>query len=138
MSTYSSGYEPVLGRRAIERDARGLLGRVMGYVAATLGFAALGAYLGRDLDGGLGLIFFIGSFAAIAGLNVATARGREQLATGLLLFARRKASAGASAMALTRSLTRAWPAAGNAAMRCASAWTNSPSSAAGGARLIQP
>ena len=84
MSTYSSIFQPVLGRRAIERDAGGLLGPVMGYVAAALGFAALGAYLGRDLDGGLGLIFFLGSFAAIVGLNVATARGRKQLATGLL------------------------------------------------------
>lgn len=69
---------------AVERDARGLLGKVMGYVAVTVGFAALGAYLGRDLGGGTGLLLFIGAFAAIFGLHFAVARGREQLAIGLL------------------------------------------------------
>ena len=84
MSTYASTYDRAAGGRAIERDARALLGQVMGYVAATLGFAALGAYLGRDLSGGAGLLFFLGTFAAIVGLNVAVSRGREQLAIGLL------------------------------------------------------
>ena len=56
----------------------------MGYVAVTVGFAALGAYLGRDLSGATGLVFFVGAFAAIFGLNSATASGREQLAIGLL------------------------------------------------------
>ena len=58
--------------------------RAAGYVAVTVGFAAIGAYLGRDLDGGAGLLFFLGTFAAIVGLNVAVSRGREQLAIGLL------------------------------------------------------
>jgi FtsH-binding integral membrane protein len=85
MSTYSPTYEaPAAGGAAVERDARALLGQVMGYVAVTVGFAALGAYLGRDLSGATGLVFFIGTFAAIIGLNVAVARGREQLAIGLL------------------------------------------------------
>ena len=39
--------------------------------------AALGAYLGRDLDGGVGIAFFVGAIACIFGLNVAAARGRE-------------------------------------------------------------
>ena len=56
----------------------------MGYVAVTVGFAALGAYLGRDLSGGTGLLLFIPAIAVILGLNVAAARGREQLAIGLL------------------------------------------------------
>jgi uncharacterized protein len=85
MSTYTPTYDDrAAGGHAIERDARALLGQVMGYVAVTVGFAALGAYLGRDLSGATGLVFFIGTFAAIVGLNVATARGREQLALGLL------------------------------------------------------
>ena len=85
MSTYAPTYDDrAAGGRAIERDSRALLGRVMGYVAVTVGFAALGAYLGRDLDGGAGLLFFLGTFAAIVGLNVAVSRGREQLAIGLL------------------------------------------------------
>ena len=41
--------------RPIERDARELLGPVMGFVAVTVAFAALGAYLGRDLSGATGL-----------------------------------------------------------------------------------
>src|SRR5687767_14728903 len=85
MSTYDTTYDdPALAGGAIERDARQLLGEVMGYVAVTVGFAALGAYLGRDLSGGTGLLLFIPAFAAIIGLNIASASGREQLATGLL------------------------------------------------------
>jgi FtsH-binding integral membrane protein len=73
-----------LGGRAIERDARALLGQVMGFVAVAVGFAALGAYLGRDLSGATGLVAFIGAFACIFGLNFAAAKGREQLAISLL------------------------------------------------------
>jgi modulator of FtsH protease len=73
-----------LAGKAIERDARELLGQVMGYVAVAVGFAALGAYLGRNLSGGTGLLLFIGVLACIFGLNAAAARGREQLAIGLL------------------------------------------------------
>jgi hypothetical protein len=35
---------------ATRRDTRELLGRVMGLVAVTVAFSALGAYLGRDLE----------------------------------------------------------------------------------------
>jgi FtsH-binding integral membrane protein len=73
-----------LGGEAVERDTRALFGQVMGYVAVTVGFAALGAYLGRDLSGGVGLLLFVASFGCIIGLNVAAAKGREQLAIGLL------------------------------------------------------
>jgi FtsH-binding integral membrane protein len=70
---------------ALARDrTHELLGQVMGLVAVTVGFTALGAYLGRDLSGGTGLLLFIGAFACIFGLNVAAARGSEQLAIGLL------------------------------------------------------
>src|SRR5687768_11951080 len=85
MSTIRTTYdEPALAGKTIERDARALLGQVMGYVAVTVGFTALGAYLGRDLSGGIGPLLFIVAFAAIIGINVAVARGREQLAIGLL------------------------------------------------------
>jgi FtsH-binding integral membrane protein len=70
---------------ATTRDgARAVFGQVMGLVALTVGFAALGAYLGRDLSGGAGIAFFIGALACVIGLNIATTRGREQLAIGLL------------------------------------------------------
>jgi modulator of FtsH protease len=77
--------QPALRARPIARDqARALLGHVMGLVAVTVGFTALGAYLGRDLSGATGLLLFIGAFACIFGLNTAAAKGREQLAIGLL------------------------------------------------------
>jgi hypothetical protein len=82
MSTVNTAYDdPALGGQAIARDqARALLGQVMGLVAVAVGFAALGAYLGRDLSGATGLVLFIGAFACIFGLNVAADKGREQLA----------------------------------------------------------
>jgi FtsH-binding integral membrane protein len=73
-----------LGGVAIERDTRQLLGQVMAFVAVTAGFAALGAYLGRDLSGVTGLVLFIAAFACVFGLHIAAAKGREQLAIGLL------------------------------------------------------
>src|SRR5215204_2642763 len=77
--------EPALPVRRIARDqARALLGQVMGLVAVTVGFTALGAYLGRDLSGATGLLLFIGAFGCIIGLSVAAAKGREQRAIGLL------------------------------------------------------
>jgi modulator of FtsH protease len=56
----------------------------MGLVALTVGCCALGAYIGRNLTGGTGIAIFIGAFVCIFGLNMASARGHEQLAIGLL------------------------------------------------------
>ena len=85
MSTSTSTFDDqALVGNAVGRDARSLLGQVMGYVAVTVGFSALGAYLGRDLSGGTGILVFIGAFAVIFGLNAAAAAGREQLAIALL------------------------------------------------------
>ncbi len=73
------------GPGAITRDrTRAVFGQVMGLVAVTVGFSALGAYIGRNLSGGAGLLFFIAAFACIFGLNIASRRGREQLAVALL------------------------------------------------------
>jgi modulator of FtsH protease len=65
-------------------QTRAVFGQVMGLVALTLGCLALGAYIGRNLGGGAGLLFFIAGFGCIIGLNVASSRGREQLAITLL------------------------------------------------------
>jgi modulator of FtsH protease len=71
--------------RAVTRDrTRTVFGQVMGLVALTVGCAALGGYVGRNLTGGTGIVLFIGALACIFGLNAAAARGREQLAIGLL------------------------------------------------------
>jgi modulator of FtsH protease len=82
----SFGYDqPAAGGAAIARDrSHAVFGQVMGLVAATVAFTALGAYIGRNLTGGTGILFFIGAFACVFGLNFATARGREQLAIALL------------------------------------------------------
>ena len=70
---------------AVTRDeSRAVFGQVMGLVALTLGVLALGAYVGRDLSGGWGILAFIASFGCIIGLNVASARGNEQLSITLL------------------------------------------------------
>jgi modulator of FtsH protease len=68
----------------LTRDESGtLLGQTMGLVAVTAGLFAVGAYVGRDLSYGWGLVLFIASFACLLGLNVAAQRS-EQLAIGLL------------------------------------------------------
>jgi FtsH-binding integral membrane protein len=64
---------------------RAVFGHVMGLVALTLGCLALGAYIGRSLAGGIGIAFFLGAFACAFGLNIASTRGQDQLATTLLL-----------------------------------------------------
>jgi modulator of FtsH protease len=86
MSTVKTTYDhAALAGEPIARDrTRELLGQVMGLVAVAVGFAALGTYLGRDLSGTTGLVLFIGAFACIFGLNVAAAKGNEQVAIGLL------------------------------------------------------
>jgi modulator of FtsH protease len=73
-------------RGVLTRDqARGVFGQTMGLVALTVGCAALGAYVGRNLSTSTGWLLFIGAFACIFGLQWASRRGREQLAI-LLLF----------------------------------------------------
>jgi modulator of FtsH protease len=74
----------ISGRVLTRDESRGVFGQVMGLVALTVGCTALGAYIGRNLSGGTALFIFIGAFACIFGLQWANARGREQLAIGLL------------------------------------------------------
>jgi FtsH-binding integral membrane protein len=74
-----------LGPAEVTRDrTHEVFGQVMGLVALTVGCSALGAYIGRDLSGGAGIALFIAAFACIFGLNIASSRGHEQLAIGLL------------------------------------------------------
>jgi modulator of FtsH protease len=73
------------GGTALTGDrARTVFGQVMGLVAFTLGFAALGAFVARNFTGGAGFIFFILGFACLFGLQAASNRGHEQLALTLL------------------------------------------------------
>jgi modulator of FtsH protease len=79
MSTYETALPPAAARD----QTRTLFGQTMGLVAATAGLFALGAYLGRDLSYGWGLVAYIVSFGLLLGLNVAVRRS-QQLAIGLL------------------------------------------------------
>jgi FtsH-binding integral membrane protein len=86
MSSYEQ--QPYLREGALDQpraavDTRAVFGQVMGLVAVTVGFFALGAYIGRDLTQGTGFILFIGAFACLFGLNVAVKRS-ERLAIALL------------------------------------------------------
>jgi len=60
-----------------------LFAQTMGYVAATAALFALGAWLGRNLTGGVGIIAFIAAFACLIGMRF-TARRSAQLTVGLL------------------------------------------------------
>jgi len=78
-----SSYDTTLEPAASRDQAHALFGQTMGLVAITTGFFALGAYLGRDLSRGWGIVLFIASFALLLGLNYA-ARRSEQLAIAFL------------------------------------------------------
>jgi modulator of FtsH protease len=72
------------GTGAATRDrTHTLFAQTMGYVAITAALFALGAYLGRDLTGGVGIIGFIAAFACLFGMRFA-ARRSQQLTVGLL------------------------------------------------------
>ena len=72
------------GQLTAADQTRAVFGQVMGLVALTAGCAALGAYLGRNLSGGAGIVAFILAFACIFGLNAAASRAHEQLAMAFL------------------------------------------------------
>jgi FtsH-binding integral membrane protein len=79
IGSVQAGQQPVEGVAA-----RALFARVMLLVAITCGFAALGAYAGRNLTGLQWLIPWIGALGCIVGLNVANSRGMTGLALALL------------------------------------------------------
>ncbi|MFI7065180.1 Bax inhibitor-1 family protein [Kribbella sp. NPDC050124] len=60
-----------------------LFAQTMQYVAMTTGLFALGAYLGRDLHGGVGILAFIAAFGALIALQFAVQKSTGR-AVGLL------------------------------------------------------
>jgi FtsH-binding integral membrane protein len=71
-------------REPLTREQSGtLFGQTMGLVAVTAGCFALGAYLGRDVSYGWGLVSFIVAFGVLLALNAAAQRS-EGLAVTLL------------------------------------------------------
>ena len=68
---------------AARSQAHVLFAQTMGYVAATAGLFALGAWAGHSLTGGMGIFFFFAAFACLIGMRFA-ARRSVQLTVGLL------------------------------------------------------
>jgi FtsH-binding integral membrane protein len=64
-------------------QAHALFSQTMSYVAATAGLFALGAWLGKGLTGGVGIVAFIAAFAVLIGMRFA-ARRSVQLSVALL------------------------------------------------------
>jgi uncharacterized protein len=64
-------------------QAHTLFAQTMGYVAGTAALFALGAWLGRNLTGGVGIVAFIAAFAALIAMRFA-ARRSVPLTIGLL------------------------------------------------------
>ena len=68
---------------ASDDDTHTLFGQTMGYVAATAGFFALGAYAGRDLSSVWTFVGFIAALACLIAMNF-TVRMSGSLSVGLL------------------------------------------------------
>jgi modulator of FtsH protease len=68
---------------AARGQAHTLFAQTMGYVAITAGLFALGAWLGRNLTGGVGIVAFIAAFAVLIGMRFAVRRS-VPLTVGLL------------------------------------------------------
>ena len=68
--------------------ARGqtLFSQTMGYVAATAGLFALGAYLGRNLTGGVGIVAYLAAFGCLIGMQFASRRSRQLTVVLLAAF----------------------------------------------------
>lgn len=67
------GYERSTWDRAIggaRDDARAIFAKVMFLVAITAGFAAVGAYVGRDISGGWALVAWIASLVLVIAMGV--------------------------------------------------------------------
>jgi uncharacterized protein len=72
--------------RLSRSQAHALFGQTMGYVAVATALFALGAYLGRDLAGGVGIVAFIVAFAVLFAMRFAAARSRELTVALLAAF----------------------------------------------------
>jgi FtsH-binding integral membrane protein len=77
----SIAYQP--DELAARDRTRTVFAQTMGYVAGTAALFALGAYLGRDLASGFGLVAFIAAFACLIGMRFAVRRSMR-LTVGLL------------------------------------------------------
>ena len=71
---------------AIRDRGHALFARTMGYVAATTGLFALGAYLGRHLPAGIAFIAYLAAFAALIAMQFTVRRSRQNTVALLAAF----------------------------------------------------
>ena len=67
-------------------DTPTLFGQTMGFVAATAGLFALGAYLGRSLSYGLGFVLYLGALGTLIAMRYAVRRSGSSAVGLLFLF----------------------------------------------------
>jgi FtsH-binding integral membrane protein len=80
---------PMIGAHdslAARAERHTVFAQTMGLVAVTTVFFALGAYLGRDLSFGWGVVFWIASLACLLGLSFGVRSGQEAAVGLLFLF----------------------------------------------------
>jgi len=70
-------YDTTMARRGYGISTNTLFARTMTYVAGTAGLFALGAYVGRNLGNGAGIIAFIAAFAALIAMRFTAERSPE-------------------------------------------------------------
>jgi len=63
-----------------------LFAQTMGYVAATTGLFALGAYLGRNLPGVLAFVAYLAAFAALIAMQFTVRKSRQNTVALLAVF----------------------------------------------------
>jgi len=76
---------PQLGAAA-RGQVHALFAQTMWYVAVTAGLFALGAWLGRGLSGGAGIVVFIAAFAVLIGMRFAARKSTELTVALLAVF----------------------------------------------------
>ena len=81
-STYP--YQPA-GVTARDRSHT-LFAQTMGYVAATTGLFALGAYLGRNLPGVIAFVAYLAAFAALIAMQFTVRKSRQNTVALLAVF----------------------------------------------------
>src|SRR6202522_4312155 len=67
-------------------QAHALFSQTMGYVAVTAALFALGAWVGHNLTGGVGIVAFIAAFACLIGMRFAARRSQELTVALLAAF----------------------------------------------------
>lgn len=81
----TTGYRGPADASPITRtDSRAVFGQVMFLVAVTVGFLALGAWIGRDLSRGVAFACWAGAFALIMGMSFMRKAGHGQVGMAML------------------------------------------------------